>query len=232
MPEDDPQEDSQPQDSGAAQPAGSDSANSGSGSSKFHMPKKKYIIAVAAVVIALAVVAGLFLMPVPKPAEEIKTTNATTPVVKVCVQKNFLVYPNRNELAAGDFVSVTAGIRNDAYDGDHHFLINAFPDAVSSSVLTGYNCTDMQSCVIPGGLNLTDFMLSWLSWDTSSLYVAKDDSQSKTVSVKIPAFVEPGYYMFDLVACRDDYQKMNISQCTVQNFTWSDCPQQLEIVVS
>ena len=139
---------------------------------------------------------------------------------------NFAIWPNRYDLKRGEELKMSAGIKNNAEDGlSHMFVINIIPAAASKSVCPG---GDVKSCLAPGGKTLYEYMLHWVTWDTSSSVIQINQVGYKTISIKPDSQAKLGTYIFNVVACKDmsDYQ-----QCKPETLNWGGAPQQLTITL-
>lgn len=139
---------------------------------------------------------------------------------------NFAVWPNRYNLKRGTELKMSAGIKNNAEDGlNHVFVVNVIPAAASKSVCPG---GDVSSCLAPGGQTLYDYMLDWVTWDTSSNVIQINQVGYKTISIKPDSKAKLGTYIFNIVACKD---MSNYQQCTPETLNWGGAPQQLTITL-
>jgi len=141
-------------------------------------------------------------------------------------QNNFAIWPDRYSLDRNKELKMSAGIKNDAEDGQNHqFIINVVPAAASR---TPCPSGDISSCTAPGGTSLKDFMQGWASWDSEAGIVQINRVGYRTISIKVPSNAVSGTYIFNIVACMD---MTPYSACTAQTLNWGGSAQQLTITV-
>jgi hypothetical protein len=141
-------------------------------------------------------------------------------------QNNFAVWPDRYNLDRGRELKMSAGIKNDAEDGQNHqFIINVVPAAASK---TPCPSGDISSCTGPGGASVKDFMQGWASWDNQAGIIQINRVGYRTISVKVPANAVAGTYIFNVIACMDI---SSYNACTPQTLNWGGSAQQLTVTV-
>jgi len=141
-------------------------------------------------------------------------------------QNNFAIWPDRYNLDRDRGLRMSAGIKNDAYDGQNHqFVINIVPTAASRSPCAS---GDITSCTNSAGTSLKEFMQGWVLWDKQPGIVQINMTGYKTISVTVPENAVSGTYIFNVIACMD---VSSYSECTLQTFNWGTNPQQLTITV-
>jgi hypothetical protein len=140
-------------------------------------------------------------------------------------QSNFAVWPDSFNLYRGGELKMSAGVKNNANDGqDHEFTINIVPaNASINSCASG----DINSCNVPGGKSLKDFMQDWVSWDNQPGIVQINKTDLKAISVIVPQSAALGNYTFNIIACLD---VSSYNECTLQTSNWGN-PQRLTITV-
>jgi len=142
-------------------------------------------------------------------------------------QNNFAVWPDQYSLDRGRELRMSAGIKNDAEDGqNHNFVINVAPAAASRGVCPSPGTID--TCTAPGGKLLKEFMQEWISWDSSPGIIQINRVGYKKISLKVPSNAVSGTYIFNVVACKDVY---TYTECTPQTLNWGGSAQQITITV-
>jgi hypothetical protein len=186
-------------------------------------------------IILLAVVAFVLIMwlnylPFPPPSISDDLTQQSQ--VKITqtfaeTQKNFAIWPERYDLQRGYALKMSAGIKNDASDGQaHNFVINVIPLVVSQQICPN---GDINNCSWPGKNDATikEFMETWTVWDKNNLQIQTTKVGFKSIIVKPSPYAAIGAYVFSVVACKD----IQYSNCTLENYNWGH-PQQLTITVT
>jgi hypothetical protein len=142
-------------------------------------------------------------------------------------QNNFAIWPSQYSLARGKELKMSAGIKNDAEDGQNHlFVINVIPAAASRGPCAS---GDINSCTGPGGSSLKEFMQGWTSWDKEPGVIQINRVGYRSITVKVPANAVSGTYIFNVIACMD---VTSYDACTPQTLNWGGSAQQLTITVS
>jgi len=141
-------------------------------------------------------------------------------------QNNFAIWPDRYNLDRSKELKMSAGIKNDADDGQNHqFVINVVPAAASRGPCAS---GDISTCTGPGGASMTEFMQGWASWDNQAGIIQINRVGYRTISVKVPSNAVSGTYIFNVIACMD---VSSYSACTPQTLNWGGSAQQLTITV-
>jgi len=116
-------------------------------------------------------------------------------------QSDFAIFPKNYILERGNSLKMSAGIKNDASDGQaHNFVINIIPNSVSQQ--------------------------NWVIWDTADYEIQANKTRFITIIVEPPTSVTEGTYTFNILACKD----MKNSDCTLHNYNWGT-PQQLSLTL-
>ena len=112
---------------------------------------------------------------------------------------NFAVWPSNYELKPNTKLIMSAGIDNNAGDGqDHEFVINVIPAAASSNVLAARGCSTFDQCPL-----LKEEMAKWTTFVTSSTLVQISTQGYRDINIKPAADAVKGFYIFNVVACYD-----------------------------
>jgi hypothetical protein len=140
-------------------------------------------------------------------------------------QNNFAIWPDRFSLNKGGELKMSAGIKNNANDGNYHqFVINIVPaNASISSCASG----DINSCTGSGGKTLKDFMQDWILWENQPVVVQINYTGFKAIKVTVPQNAALGNYTFNVIACVD---VSSYTECNTNTGNWGS-PQQLTITV-
>ncbi len=141
--------------------------------------------------------------------------------------QNFAIWPpGRWELNQGDTLMMSAGIKNNASDGQNHsFVVNVFPDAVSSDILRRI-CVDfldgdvsIHGCKLDHQTNLAKFMSSLINWSKTPFVV--DGNGTGFNNITISGYAPAGTYLFGVLACRSDGTGIDIAEkCTTATHNW------------
>jgi hypothetical protein len=141
-------------------------------------------------------------------------------------QNNFAIWPDRYSLDKGRELKMSAGIKNDADDGEpHRFVINVIPAAASQGPCPG---GDLASCP-----TVKSSMEDWVTGFTGPVLIQSNKLGYRTISVKIPNNAVSGTYIFNVVACGDIQPDPITSSlaCTETTLNWGSSAQQLTITV-
>ncbi|MBN2101886.1 MAG: hypothetical protein JW716_03380 [Candidatus Aenigmarchaeota archaeon] len=112
---------------------------------------------------------------------------------------NFDVSPSYFELAPGDGLKFSAGVKNDHKDGNTHtFVIRAFPGTAESIIVDGWSCDDFETCT-----DLQEEMASWITYIKAADNVPGNEKMMRDITIKFPNNVRKGDYMFRVIACID-----------------------------
>jgi hypothetical protein len=144
---------------------------------------------------------------------------------------NFAIWPNQYELDRGKGIRMSAGIENDAPDGQpHFFVINIVPTSASSNICPGGDVTTCPS--------VQSKMMDWVTIDRSKTRIAINTQGFKYIDVSIPSDAIAGTYFYNVMSC---YDAQSISPSEAATPTSMDCtsvsdklwgnPQQLLVIV-
>jgi len=143
---------------------------------------------------------------------------------------NFAVYPTQYSLEPDRGLRMSAGIENDAVDGNpHQFVINVVPAATSENVLVVNGCSDFDSCP-----TLKQEMVKWLTFDSSAGTIQRNEIGDKFIEIRPAADTVKGTYIFNVVACYDKVlgDTPISSTCTqISDNIWGGSAQQFLISV-
>ena len=145
---------------------------------------------------------------------------------------SFAVWPSQYSLTPGKELRMSAGIENDATDGQpHKFVINVLPASADSNVLS-IECgsTPFSNCDA-----LKDKMTSWATFDTSAGLIQINAVGFKFINVRPSSDAVKGTYIFNVVACYDATINMGAPQyfqCNAEHENlWGGSAQQVLISV-
>jgi len=151
-------------------------------------------------------------------------------------QNNFAIWPNQYRIKPANSIKMSAGINNNADDGENHiYVINVIPAAASNNVCP---TDDINTCTSPDKTTkLIDYLKNWLTVDRSSGTVQINTVGYKDFTVTVKGNAIKGTYIFNVVACFDENIETGSkvtptsSTCTqTSKNLWSN-PQPLTIIV-
>ncbi|MBM3304141.1 MAG: hypothetical protein FJY76_03515 [Candidatus Aenigmarchaeota archaeon] len=154
--------------------------------------------------------------------------------------QNFGIYPSRWEMTPGKNLKMSAGIKNNAADGNtHQYVVNVIPTAVSSDILRNKcaGSSDIETCTVSinyQGETLAQFMKSWVTLSMNGPFsVEATRTVFNYITVSVPSNAPLGTYMFGVMACKVDGTGMTQSQCipTATTGVWGGGVQPLEILI-
>ena len=138
----------------------------------------------------------------------------------------FAIWPSRYELSRGGILKMSAGIKNNADDGQNHkFVINVIPTGASTSICPE---GDVELCTAPGGGSLKEYMQKWATWTKSPTTIMINHIGYNQITIKVPSNARSGTYIFNVVACID-YDRYD--ECTLETLNWGGSAQPLTIIV-
>ncbi len=154
--------------------------------------------------------------------------------------QNFGIYPSRWEMTPGKALKMSAGVKNNAADGNTHlYVVNVIPTAVSSDILRSKcpGSSDIDTCTVSmnfQGETLKQFMRSWVTLALNDPYsVEPTRTVFNYITVNVPSTAPLGTYMFGVMACKTDGTSITQSQCLPATTTgvWGGGVQPLEILI-
>ncbi len=99
--------------------------------------------------------------------------------------ENYAIWPTRKELTAGTKLAVSAGLKNNAMDGERHkFLVNIQPQS------------------LPTGVTDTEVM-SWIEWAKQSKTVNPNQNTNIPIYITVPHGAQSGTYIFRITGCSE-----------------------------
>jgi hypothetical protein len=109
---------------------------------------------------------------------------------------NFAIWPNQYDLKRGTELRLSAGIENDAADGEPHlYVINVIPAAVSDNVCPGGH---LEKCP-----EVVENMKRWLTFFRSVKMVNPNYIDYIPITVRPDENAKKGIYMFHVACCYD-----------------------------
>lgn len=124
---------------------------------------------------------------------------------------NFAVWPTDYKIERGNGIQFLAGIKN-RDSVDHDYVINMIPAGASSAVCdTGEVKTCMSNVMTTK--TVYDYVKSWVTVETTVSTAHPLDESTRHLTVEVPTNAEPGYYLFNAIACYDVGGTPVSSQC-------------------
>jgi len=96
--------------------------------------------------------------------------------------ENYALWPKRKEVEPGTILAVTAGIKNNAMDGERH------PFVIGINQESG-----------PGSIDA----MQWLEWAKSSKNVNPNEHTLIPILITVPRGITSGTYIFRITACSE-----------------------------